>query len=102
MKIDMHKNGDVLYAHIVGELDHHVAASIREALDNELKNDTSIRHIEFDFSDLTFMDSSGIGVIMGRYKIVERRGGGVYTSHVRPQVEKLLKISGLLNIITVI
>ena len=102
MKINMHKNGDVLYAHITGELDHHVAAKIRETLDSELSKDTTIRHIEFDFSDLTFMDSSGIGVIMGRYKIVEKRGGGIYASHVRPSVLKLLKISGLLNIITVI
>lgn len=102
MELKMHTNGDVLYVHITGELDHHVAASIREAIDRELTKDSSLRNIEFDFSNLTFMDSSGIGVIMGRYKIVEKRGGGIYASHVRPQVQKLLNISGLMNILTVI
>lgn len=102
MDLKTHTNGDVLYVHITGELDHHVASSIRETVDRELINDTSLRNIEFDFADLTFMDSSGIGVIMGRYKIVEKRGGGVYASHVRPQIQKILNISGLMNILTVI
>ncbi len=102
MNIKMRTSGDVLYVHITGELDHHVAAPIREEIDKELNANEKLTNIEFDFSDLTFMDSSGIGVIMGRYKIVEKRGGGVYASHVRPQVQKLLSLSGLLNILTII
>lgn len=102
MEVKMHVNGDVLYVKIVGELDHHVAASIREAIDKAFGNDSTLRNIEFDFSELTFMDSSGVGVIMGRYKMATQRGGQVYASHVRPQVQKLMSISGLMNILRVI
>ena len=102
MELNMHKNNNMLYVCISGELDHHVAAQIREAVDDELAEDLALKNIEFDFKDLSFMDSSGIGVIMGRYKVAKSRGGRVYASNVKPQVKKLLSISGLMNILTVI
>lgn len=102
MRTNLEKKGDMLIVKVFGELDHHVAKEVREEIDEQLLFDVSIRDIQFDLKDMTFMDSSGIGVFMGRFKIVEKRGGGIYVCNVRPQVQKLLNISGLMNIITVV
>lgn len=81
-----------------GELDHHLATKIRREIDAAISADT--RNIIFDFSGLTFMDSSGIGMIMGRYKKSQKYGGKVIVAAPKPQVKRILEISGLLNIIT--
>lgn len=102
MKTEITKQGDRLCVTINGELDHHVAKDVRLEIDKELDADLGIKNIEFNLEKMNFMDSSGIGVFMGRFKIVEKRGGGIFVSHVRPQVQKLLSLSGLMNIVTVI
>ena len=55
----------------------------------------------FDFSDTTFMDSSGVGMIIGRYRDLSMSGGSVYAAGVCPVVEKLFYVSGLHKIIKV-
>ena len=79
MNIKTHHN--TLIVKIQGELDHHTAEGIRDELDNKLENQR-IKNIIFDFSGLHFMDSSGIGVLMGRYKKIAQRNGHclLYTS----------------------
>lgn len=82
------------------ELDHHNAARIRENADHYLLED-NVDHVVFDFEDTVFMDSSGIGVIMGRYKKVSCFGGKVYAIHTNQRIRKIMKMSGLQNIVEI-
>lgn len=88
----------VLIVHINGELDHHNSIFIRQKTD-ELVCSRNIRNIVFDFERTSFMDSSGIGVIMGRYKKVKPLGGSVGVINVGKNVEKILLFSGLNKIV---
>ena len=83
---------------LMGELDHHAAAELRTAIDREFARVKAL-NIVFDFSALKFMDSSGIGVIIGRYKTVKSRNGNVYVTNVNETVSKLLDLAGLYKII---
>lgn len=91
------KDRTSLIVTITGELDHHIAAKLRTKIDSELGGE--IINIIFDFSELSFMDSSGVGMIMGRYKAVKLLGGSLTVAGATPQVERILKISGLMNIV---
>jgi|SRR5690554_4993769 len=97
MPMDIRIYHDTLIVKIQGELDHHTAEEIRNKLDNELENNNII-NILFDFSDLKFMDSSGIGVLMGRYKRISQRNGQAGVYQINPQVRRVFEISGLLRI----
>ncbi len=80
------------------ELDHHNAVSIREKAD-KLIDRNNIKHIIFDFSGAGFMDSAGIGVIMGRYKKVIFIGGKIAVANVSTAVDRIFRLSGLYKII---
>lgn len=82
-----------------GEIDHHSASRMREEIDRHLRGD--VKHIIFDFSSLTFMDSSGIGMIMGRYKKVQKLGGRVIISSATPQIKRIIEMAGLHGIMQV-
>lgn len=80
------------------EIDHHHAEIIRNKID-QLIDMNAIKVLIFDFSDTVFMDSSGIGVIMGRYKKMKDMGGDVGLIHVSIQIQKLLKLSGVYRLV---
>ena len=81
-----------------GELDHHNAIRIREEADKIIDRNR-IKHIIFDFTDSGFMDSAGIGVIMGRYRKVIFIGGKTAVANVNSVVDRIFRISGLYKII---
>jgi stage II sporulation protein AA (anti-sigma F factor antagonist) len=83
---------------LTSELDHHSALKIREKSDR-LIDKGNIKNIIFDFKDANFMDSSGIGVIMGRYKKVIFTGGKVAVTNVNDTVDRIFRMSGLYKII---
>ena len=85
-------------AFLSGEIDHHTAEKIRLEIDRELAVHNII-NLVLDFDGVTFMDSSGVGMIMGRYKEIQARGGKVMLIRVKPQVDKVLEISGLKTIL---
>lgn len=87
-----------LIVRICGELDHHVAAGVRENVDRELSRTGAI-NVAFDFGGVTFMDSSGIGVIMGRYKVTKALGGKVIIYGASDAVIRIIKMSGIDNIV---
>ncbi len=89
-----------LVAKVEGELDHHVAKEVREVIDREIKR-TSAVNIIFDFSDITFMDSSGIGVIVGRYKLAKTLGGTVILFGASNQVRRIVEMSGIHKIVKI-
>ena len=80
------------------ELDHHNAIQIREKADRVIDRN-HIKHIGFDFSGAGFMDSAGIGVIMGRYKKVVFVGGKIAVAGVNSTVDRIFRLSGLYKII---
>lgn len=80
------------------ELDHHSAEVIRQESDRLLVEE-NINHIEFDFRNTEFMDSSGIGVIMGRYQNVKLLGGSVTATHVSDRIYKILQLAGITKVI---
>lgn len=89
-----------LVAKISGELDHHAAEKIRNETDTRIICGR-IRRLIFDFTDLNFMDSSGIGVVIGRYKLMKSCGGSVAIVTENAGVNKLLTMSGIPGIINV-
>ena len=81
-----------------GELDHCMAERIRNTIDaTVLKTDAKV--VVFDLSEVGFMDSSCIGMMIGRYKFMKRRGGGVRVRGMRQPVERVFRMSGLGQII---
>ena len=92
---------DVLLVRLTGELDQCSASGIRRDLD-ALLTDPRIRHLVIDLNDMPFMDSSGLGVILGRYRAMQTRGGTVSLMHLSPQVKRVYDLSGLARIIPVI
>jgi stage II sporulation protein AA (anti-sigma F factor antagonist) len=79
-----------------GELDHHSAERMRKRLDNEILK-SGAETIVFDLSALTFMDSSGIGVLLGRYKLFATRK--LYIVGASEGIDRILKISGVYSLI---
>ena len=87
-----------LIVRIETELDQRAAAQIRGELDGLLR-DPMIRHLVLDLSGITFMDSSGIGLIIGRYKLLAKRGGSVSVKNANARVNRIFEMSGLYRIV---
>ena len=98
MQVLCRKNNDSVLARLSGELDHHTAPQAREKLEEALK-DPSVLALTVDLSELTFMDSSGIGVLLGRYKTLCSRGGALFVKDPQPQVERVMRTSGLYSVV---
>ena len=98
MKKDLYEvRGEVLIVHLPEELDHHTVGLIREGTD-ELFTCKKIRNVIFDYENTSFMDSSGIGLIMGRYREVRYLKGNVYLVNINDKMERILQISGLYRV----
>ncbi|MCI5502056.1 MAG: anti-sigma factor antagonist [Lachnospiraceae bacterium] len=87
-----------LVIYITDDLDHHAVGYLREKSDR-LIDAGNIRNVIFDFKGVDFMDSSGIGLIMGRYKKVMFIGGRAAVTNIGQSVDRIFKISGLYKII---
>lgn len=88
------KGDDVLTVVLPGEIDHHAAKPIRERTDTELFRLTP-RNLVLDFSAVTFMDSSGIGLILGRAELCEEIGCRVKLKGLSDGLMKLVRLSGI-------
>ena len=77
-----------------GELDHSYADRIRPELD-DLISDPTVKRLVFDMNGLNFMDSSGIGMIIGRYKLMARRGGRVAIKCSNDRIDRIFEMAGL-------
>lgn len=93
---ELHQNCLVIY--VTDDLDHHAVTRLREYSDR-LIDAGNIKHIIFDFTEVGFMDSSGIGLIMGRYKKVMFLGGRAAVTNVGEVVNRIFSLSGLYQII---
>ncbi len=91
---------NVLIVRLRGELDHHTADVVRYKMEDALLRG-NVDHVILSLKDLQFMDSSGLGVILGRYKQVKGKGGKMVVCDINPNVHRLLELSGLFKILTV-
>lgn len=91
-------DGQTMVIHLGEDLDHHNAVYIREMADGFIEK-YPIDRIIFDFSGVEFMDSSGIGVIMGRYKKMSYVGGTVYVYGIGKNVDRIFQMSGLYKLV---
>jgi len=89
---------DVLCIRLSGELDHHSADELRERATSTIE-EHQIRHIVLNLEFLTFMDSSGLGVILGRYKQIKQQHGEMVVCAISPSIQRLFDMSGLFKII---
>ncbi len=89
--------GETLIVYLPEELDHHFAGQIRESTDSYFTG-KRIRDVVFDYENTIFMDSSGIGLVMGRYREVRYLKGDVYIVGVNQKIARILEISGLYRI----
>ncbi len=94
MKPEIVKEDSRITVKLCGEIDHHNAAEIREHIDRDiaLKKPTQVI---LDFSGVSFMDSSGIGLIMGRYRIIRENGGALSVRHSGGSIGRMLSLAGL-------
>lgn len=97
MKIEHYRKADELHVALSGELDEHNSAYTRMALDSITQSD-GIKRLYFDMKELCFMDSTGIGVLIGRYKRLKPRGVVFYIQSPQPAVDRVLGLSGIYDI----
>ncbi len=88
----------ILIVRVSEELDQHNADLIRKEVDETIKKQRIVEII-FDFQKTTFMDSSGIGMVMGRFKLVNSIGGSVAVVNLCERVKKIFTFSGLTKIV---
>ena len=92
------KSGEHLIVYLSGEIDHCCAEKLRKEIEDRLR-ERSIRRLTLDFSRVSFMDSSGVGMLIGRYRTMNERGGSVFARGMQPAVRRLFHLAGLHRII---
>ena len=100
MKITYIKKDKRLIFEIEEDIDECCVQKIRRRIDNEIQRYMP-KEVIFDFSNVSFMDSAGIGLIIGRYKLINMIGGELKIANVNTQIQKIFEMSGLLRLITV-
>ncbi len=85
---------------LVGEIDHHSAISLRHKID-EMLMQTRPKTLYIELSSVEFMDSSGLGLIMGRYALMEKLGGETVLINPAPRVKKILSLAGMEKVIRI-
>ncbi|WML47642.1 anti-sigma F factor antagonist [Neobacillus sp. PS3-34] len=98
LNIEMEIKHDVLCIRLSGELDHHTADELREKATVTIEK-YQIRHIVMNLEQLSFMDSSGLGVILGRYKQIKQQHGEMVVCAISPAIQRLFDMSGMFKII---
>ena len=90
----------LLWLQITEEIDHHTTEEIRRKADYEITRYMP-RKVIFDFNQVTFMDSAGIGMLIGRYKVAKMLGSNIEMINVKPSIKKIFEMSGVLRIIPI-
>ena len=100
MNIKYDEVDKLLTCQITEEIDHHTTEKIRRILDDEIERYIPKRMV-FDFDKVSFMDSAGIGMILGRYKMMRMLGGSMEIINVNSNVRKIFEMSGIPKIIQI-
>lgn len=92
--VDITYENGVVTAALYGEIDHHIAPKIRSEIDARCESARPSRLV-LDFSKVGFMDSSGIGLVMGRYRMISLLGGRLEVVNIPQNLKKIFVLSGL-------
>lgn len=101
MKVRYNEKDKLLFLEITEEIDHHSSEKIRTRADFEIQKYIP-KILIMDFANVNFMDSAGIGMVIGRYKTANMFGGKMFMSNVSPNVKKVFEMSGVTKIIPII
>ncbi len=98
MNLAFEEREDILIVHMEGELDHHTAEEVRSRIDDRIDR-TGFYKVIMDFTNVNFMDSSGIGVVIGRYKKLLLKKGKINMIGAKGAVKRVFELSGMFKII---
>lgn len=101
MKIEIKMKQGILVVYLEGEFDMHSAKEFRDEVDKAL-DISGAQKILLDFKNVSFIDSSGIGVILGRYKRLTANSGEMIAVNLTPKIKKIFQLSGILGIMKVL
>ncbi len=94
LSVQLIARGKTLCAKLIGDIDHHSAKDLRCEIDIAV-NENDSRELILDFSGVTFMDSSGIGLVMGRYKLMSERQGSLIIAKTPAYISKVMRVAGV-------
>lgn len=97
LQIELEYDKKALIVRLKGELDHHTAEMVKTRMEEAMKQQ-EVNNVILSLKELHFMDSSGLGVIIGRYKLITSKGGKMVVCDVSPAVHRLFEMSGLFKI----
>ena len=100
MQTTYYKKDKHLVFEIEEEIDECSVQNLKRMMDNEIQRYMP-KEVIFDFSNVSFMDSAGIGLVIGRYKLIDMIGGELKVANVNLQIQKIFEMSGLLKLIPV-
>ncbi len=99
-KVRYEVQGDTTVVRVSGEIDHHSAVSVRAGIDRYLMEERP-KKVLLELSGVDFMDSSGLGLMMGRLALVKQYGGSLSVLDPSPAVLKIMKLAGMERMVTV-
>ena len=99
MKLQGSRKGDNLYVYLSGELDEHSVSAVREQADEIIDEHAGLSRAVFNLAGVRFMDSTGIGFLIGRYKKLQRYGMQMYLENPDEGADKILSLSGVYKLI---
>ena len=94
VKIEIAPEADTVTALLTGEIDHHGAGKVRDTIEDSLRR-TCPRMLVLDFGGVEFMDSSGIGIVLGRYRLMQDMGGRLALRSLPPHIRKVMQVAGI-------
>ena len=101
MIVEFNKEDKQLTVKLTEDVDQHTVEKVRRKMDNEIKG-YSPRKVVFDFSNIAFMDSAGIGMVLGRYKLAKMLNGNLEIINVNKSMKKIFDMSGVSRIINIV
>lgn len=96
----MNSTGEVLTVYLQGDIDHHSAKIMREEIDGAIEYNMPSLLI-MDFTEVSFMDSSGIGLVMGRFKLLQKSGAKLNITGLSPTLQRIMKLAGIERLATI-
>ena len=95
MSVTIKRKNEYVYAFLKGEIDHHTAPEIRETIDDALMTSETAKILVLDFGEVSFMDSSGVGLVMGRYRYAATLGKKIRVDNLDNRNYKIMQMSGI-------
>lgn len=99
MNLRENRNGENLYFYLSGELDEHSVAAMREQADRLIDENAGLSRAIFNLAGVKFMDSTGIGFLIGRYKKLKKYGMEMYLENPNVNADKILSLSGVYSLV---